>query len=118
MIRLYIRDFSAAISRPRFHDYLENKKRIENSLKRQRKWDQSQLPSSNGRRLKTASYSKNSVKRGHNNTPFGRPTPGWPISHPGVGHPQGVYGVFTYCKSVMSHHKAVSGVACPQGVEE
>ena len=31
---------------------------------------------------------------GHNDTPFGRPTPGRPISRPGVGRPQGVLGVF------------------------
>jgi hypothetical protein len=32
--------------------------------------------------------------RDHNNTPFGWPTPGWPIGRPGVGHPQGVYLMF------------------------
>ena len=39
--------------------------------------------------------------RGHNDTPFGRPTPGRPIGRPGVGHPQGVFGVFSYYKLVM-----------------
>jgi hypothetical protein len=34
--------------------------------------------------------------RGHNDTPFGRPTPGRPI-----GHPQGVFGVFSYYSLVM-----------------
>jgi hypothetical protein len=34
--------------------------------------------------------------RGHNDMPFGRPTPGRPISRPGVGHPQCVFGVFSY----------------------
>jgi hypothetical protein len=29
--------------------------------------------------------------RGHNDTPFGRPSPGRPIGHPGAGHPQGVF---------------------------
>jgi hypothetical protein len=29
---------------------------------------------------------------GHNDTPFGRPTPCRPISRPGVGCPQGVFG--------------------------
>jgi hypothetical protein len=28
--------------------------------------------------------------------PFGRPNPGRPIGCPGVGHHQGVFGVFTY----------------------
>ena len=28
--------------------------------------------------------------RGHNDTPFGWPTPGWPIGQPGVGQPKGV----------------------------
>jgi hypothetical protein len=28
---------------------------------------------------------------GHNDTLFGRPTPGWSISPPGVGHPQGIF---------------------------
>jgi hypothetical protein len=32
--------------------------------------------------------------RGHNDTPFGCPTPSWPIGHPEVGYPQGVIGVF------------------------
>jgi hypothetical protein len=35
--------------------------------------------------------------RVRNDTPFGRPTPGRPIGHPGVGHPQSVFGVFSYC---------------------
>jgi hypothetical protein len=30
--------------------------------------------------------------RGHNDTPFGLPTPGHHIGRPGVGHPQGVFG--------------------------
>jgi hypothetical protein len=34
--------------------------------------------------------------RGHNDTPFGRPTPGRPIGHPGVGLPQGVLGGLNY----------------------
>jgi hypothetical protein len=33
---------------------------------------------------------------GHNDTPFGRPTPGRPIGRPGVGRPSGVVGVFSY----------------------
>jgi hypothetical protein len=32
--------------------------------------------------------------RGHNDTPFGRATSGQPIGRPGVGHSQGVFGVF------------------------
>jgi hypothetical protein len=32
--------------------------------------------------------------RGHNDTPFGRPTPGQPIGRPGVGRPSGVIGGF------------------------
>jgi hypothetical protein len=38
---------------------------------------------------------------GHNDTPFGRPTPGQPIGHLGVGHPQSVFGVFSYYQLVM-----------------
>jgi hypothetical protein len=34
--------------------------------------------------------------RGHNDTPFGRPTPGRPIGRLGVVHPQGIFGVFSY----------------------
>jgi hypothetical protein len=34
--------------------------------------------------------------RGHNDTSFGRSTPGWTIGRPGVGHPHGVFGVFCY----------------------
>jgi hypothetical protein len=34
--------------------------------------------------------------RGHNDTPFGRPIPGWPIGRLGVGRPQGVIGFFSY----------------------
>jgi hypothetical protein len=33
--------------------------------------------------------------RGHNDTPFGRPTPGWPIGRLVFGCPQGVFGVFS-----------------------
>jgi hypothetical protein len=32
--------------------------------------------------------------RGHNDTPFGRPTPGQPIGRPGVGRPLGVFCMF------------------------
>jgi hypothetical protein len=39
--------------------------------------------------------------RGHNDTPFGRPTPGHPIGRPGVSHPSGVFGVFSYYLLVM-----------------
>jgi hypothetical protein len=28
--------------------------------------------------------------------PFGQPTPGRPIGRPGVGHPSGLFGVFSY----------------------
>jgi hypothetical protein len=31
--------------------------------------------------------------RGHNDTPFGQPTPSRPIGRPGVGRPSGVFGV-------------------------
>jgi hypothetical protein len=34
--------------------------------------------------------------RGHNDMPFGWPTPGQPVAHPGVGHPQGIFGIFSY----------------------
>jgi hypothetical protein len=34
--------------------------------------------------------------KGHNDTPFWWPILGWPISRPGVGHPQGVFGVLSY----------------------
>jgi hypothetical protein len=34
--------------------------------------------------------------RGHNDTSFRRPTPGRPIGLPGVGRPQGAFGVFNY----------------------
>jgi hypothetical protein len=34
--------------------------------------------------------------RGHNNTPFGRPTPSRSIGHQGVGHPDGVFGSLSY----------------------
>jgi hypothetical protein len=34
--------------------------------------------------------------RGHNDAPFGQPTPGQPIGRLGVGHAQGVFGVFSY----------------------
>jgi hypothetical protein len=33
--------------------------------------------------------------------PFGRPTPGHPIGHPGVGRPLGVFGDFSYYQLVM-----------------
>jgi hypothetical protein len=39
--------------------------------------------------------------RGHNDTRFGQPTHGQPISCPGVGHPQGIFGVFSYYWLVM-----------------
>jgi hypothetical protein len=32
---------------------------------------------------------------GHSDMPFGWPTPGWLISRPGVGHPKGVFDVFS-----------------------
>jgi hypothetical protein len=32
----------------------------------------------------------------HNDTPFGQAIPGRPISRPGVGHSQGVFGIFSY----------------------
>jgi hypothetical protein len=34
--------------------------------------------------------------RGHNNTPFERPTPGRPIGCPVVGRSQGVFGGLSY----------------------
>jgi hypothetical protein len=34
--------------------------------------------------------------RGHNDTPFGRPAPGWPIGPLVVGRPQGVFGGLSY----------------------
>jgi hypothetical protein len=34
--------------------------------------------------------------RGHNDTPFGRPTPGQPIGRPGVSRPLGVFGGLNY----------------------
>jgi hypothetical protein len=34
--------------------------------------------------------------RGHDDTLFGRPNPGRSIGCPGVGHPQGVFGIFSY----------------------
>jgi hypothetical protein len=33
--------------------------------------------------------------RGHNDTPFGRPTPSRPIGRPGVGRLLGIFGVFS-----------------------
>jgi hypothetical protein len=39
--------------------------------------------------------------RGHNDTPFGRPTPDRPIGPPVVGCPQGVYGSLSYYQSVI-----------------
>jgi hypothetical protein len=38
--------------------------------------------------------------RGHDDTPFGRPTPGRRISRRRVGRPQGVFGVFNYYQLV------------------
>jgi hypothetical protein len=38
--------------------------------------------------------------RGHNDMPFGRPTPSQPIGHPGVGHPQGISGVILFLNVV------------------
>jgi hypothetical protein len=35
--------------------------------------------------------------RGHDDMPFGQATPGRPIGRLGVGHLQGVFGVFSYC---------------------
>jgi hypothetical protein len=32
--------------------------------------------------------------------PFGRPTPGWPISRPEAGHPQGIFSGFSYYQLV------------------
>jgi hypothetical protein len=37
----------------------------------------------------------------HNDTPFGWPTPGWPIGLPGVGRPQGVFGGLSYNQLVI-----------------
>jgi hypothetical protein len=34
--------------------------------------------------------------RGHNDTPFGQPTPSRPIGRRGVGHAQSVFGIFSY----------------------
>jgi hypothetical protein len=34
--------------------------------------------------------------RGHNDTPFGRPTPSRPIGRLGFGRPQGVFGGLSY----------------------
>jgi hypothetical protein len=39
--------------------------------------------------------------RGHNDTPFGQPTPGRPIGRPGVGRPLGVFGGFSYYQLVI-----------------
>jgi hypothetical protein len=39
--------------------------------------------------------------RGHNDTPFGRPTLSRPIGHQGVGHPQGVFGGLGYYQLVI-----------------
>jgi hypothetical protein len=39
--------------------------------------------------------------RGHNDAPFEWPTPGRPIGRPGVGHPQGVFGGFSYYQLVI-----------------
>jgi hypothetical protein len=33
--------------------------------------------------------------RGHNDISLRRPSPGWPIGRPGVGHPWGIFGVFS-----------------------
>jgi hypothetical protein len=37
----------------------------------------------------------------HNDTRFGRLTPSWPAGRPGVGFPQGIFGVFSYNEIVM-----------------
>ena len=39
--------------------------------------------------------------RGHNDTPFGRPTPGRPFGQPEVNRPQGVMGGFSDYELVM-----------------
>jgi hypothetical protein len=39
--------------------------------------------------------------RGHNDMPFGRPTPGWPIGRPGVGRLKGVLCGFSYYSLVI-----------------
>jgi hypothetical protein len=39
--------------------------------------------------------------RGHNDTPFGWPTPGQPVGRPGVGCPKGVFGGFSCYSLVM-----------------
>jgi hypothetical protein len=39
--------------------------------------------------------------KGHNHTPFGRPTPGRPIGRPGVDRPKSVIGVFSYYELVV-----------------
>jgi hypothetical protein len=41
--------------------------------------------------------------RGHNNTPFGWPTPSWPISHPRVGRRQGLFGSLSYLSLLISN---------------
>jgi hypothetical protein len=38
--------------------------------------------------------------RGHNDTPFGRPAPGWPIGRLGSGRPQGVISVLVTINNV------------------
>jgi hypothetical protein len=44
---------------------------------------------------------------GHNDTPFGRPTPSRPIGHPWVGHPQGVFGDLGFYQLVMMFFNVV-----------
>jgi hypothetical protein len=39
--------------------------------------------------------------RGHNDTPCGRPNPVRPIGRPRVGHPQGIFGGFSYYSLVI-----------------
>jgi hypothetical protein len=39
--------------------------------------------------------------RGHNDTPFRRPTPGRPISRPAYGCPQGVFGGLMYYQLII-----------------
>jgi hypothetical protein len=45
--------------------------------------------------------------RGHNDTPFGQPIPGRPVNRTGVGHSQGLFGVFSYYQLVISFFNIV-----------